>query len=540
MKHQTRRIKIFLQISILLLLLVPLVSSLWPDSNMFGVYGRIYDGRAILKTTPLKWVLTETDEPVSPAYKAELLDSNGVLLKIFKFTATEVILDYDLNDDYRYFTFMLNIPKDTSQIDIKYNDGIIGKFYITKNPPVITSLVVTKVNDELFSISWDSYDADEDIISYDLFYNSGGSWELIDYDITSKSYLLNTTFLGGGNPIVSVIASDGFNQAEVISNSFYVPTKLPEAYINFPLEGSEYIGESEIALKGLAYDPEDGFIENPDLLVWVIDGDITGYGSYLTMNDLSLGEHTITLTAADSEGKSTSATTNIEITTETMPDVRIKEISIYPTELRETSPGKLDSNEVFIQAALFNVRSDTFCSISFYEGDNLLKNEDIYLPANRLRYAYATFTAAQTGDYSISVKASNCDPEESETGNNEASALLRVLPYDTIPPNIVLGANPSILWPPNDKPVDVAISGSITDGISGVNKDSVNLIVDGVSKEIILDSNGGFNTVVPLIAKRAGQEKDGRVYNIELTASDNAGNNAITSAVVLVPHDQGK
>ena len=108
---------------------------------------------------------------------------------------------------------------------------------------------------------------------------------------------------------------------------------------------------------------------------------------------------------------------------------------------------------------------------------------------------------------------------------------------DTAPPGITLNANPSVLWPPNNKLTDVTISGSITDDISGVDKASITLMVDNAKKEVSLDNNGNFRIVVPLLASRIGTEIEGKKYYINLTSSDNAGNTANASYAILVPHD---
>lgn len=111
---------------------------------------------------------------------------------------------------------------------------------------------------------------------------------------------------------------------------------------------------------------------------------------------------------------------------------------------------------------------------------------------------------------------------------------------DKTPPKIEISASPEELWPPNNKPVDVAIYGSVIDDVSGVNKNSLKLTINNEEKEFSIDDFGNFNFIAPLIAKRSGQEKQGYEYKIELSAEDNFGNAAASSSIVLVPHDQRK
>ena len=68
-----------------------------------------------------------------------------------------------------------------------------------------------------------------------------------------------------------------------------------------------------MALVGSAYDPEDGSLEGSHLS-WTssLDGDL-GTGELLFAPDLSRGQHTITVTARDSEGNEGSASIRIKV-----------------------------------------------------------------------------------------------------------------------------------------------------------------------------------------------------------------------------------
>lgn len=106
---------------------------------------------------------------------------------------------------------------------------------------------------------------------------------------------------------------------------------------------------------------------------------------------------------------------------------------------------------------------------------------------------------------------------------------------DKMPPTLNLNTNPSILWPPDHKMIDVMIGGGATDAISGLAS-----ITFTVADEygIVQPSISDFNTTIPLEAWREGTDKDGRRYTITATATDVAGNNTTMSTQVFVPHDQ--
>lgn len=86
----------------------------------------------------------------------------------------------------------------------------------------------------------------------------------------------------------------------------------PVAMIDSPADDAQFAAGASIEFTGTATDAEDGVLNSGDL-VWTssIDGMI-GIGSALTRSDLSVGTHTITLTATDAAGSTGSA--NVVIT----------------------------------------------------------------------------------------------------------------------------------------------------------------------------------------------------------------------------------
>ena len=119
---------------------------------------------------------------------------------------------------------------------------------------------------------------------------------------------------------------------------------------------------------------------------------------------------------------------------------------------------------------------------------------------------------------------------------------------DNTPPTITAAATPSILWPPDGKLVAVTVSGTIQDdaGGSGVDPASAAFaVVDEYGQvqpagHVTVASNGSYSFTAQLQASRNGNDRDGRLYVITVSAHDNAGNSASATANVTVPHDQGR
>lgn len=106
----------------------------------------------------------------------------------------------------------------------------------------------------------------------------------------------------------------------------------PSVIINNPSDGAKYVFGDTITFNGSGNDFEDGDLAGGNL-VWTssIDGQI-GTGESFTRSDLSVGTHTITLTATDSDGNEVSAS------------VRILVEYAYPYTVIETIPTQNELN----------------------------------------------------------------------------------------------------------------------------------------------------------------------------------------------------
>lgn len=124
-----------------------------------------------------------------------------------------------------------------------------------------------------------------------------------------------------------------------------------------------------------------------------------------------------------------------------------------------------------------------------------------------------------------------------DTFGNEAAEVSRLVNVrDTVAPVINITENLALLWPPNHKMVEVFVEGGATDSGAGI-----------ASVEIrVQDEYGQYNMLVPgfgssiyLEASRKGQDKDGRLYTLTVSATDKSGNVSTATAQIIVPHDMG-
>ncbi len=122
-------------------------------------------------------------------------------------------------------------------------------------------------------------------------------------------------------------------------------------------------------------------------------------------------------------------------------------------------------------------------------------------------------------------------------GNVEKADNSFELYLDKTPPKLSITATPDTLWPPDNKMVDVTISGKAEDSLSGIDSLSFKVTDEYGKVQPIIT---GFGSTIKLEASRDGNDKDGRIYAISVTAKDKAGNESTASTIVTVPHDQGQ
>lgn len=117
---------------------------------------------------------------------------------------------------------------------------------------------------------------------------------------TGESLTVSGLSIGIHTITLTVVDSDGGIDVHPITVP--ITNARPTATVTKPASGSSFNAGASVELTGTATDPEDGVLSGASL-VWTSDLDgLLGSGESVTVDGLSIGVHTITLTATDSNG----------------------------------------------------------------------------------------------------------------------------------------------------------------------------------------------------------------------------------------------
>ena len=177
---------------------------------------------------------------------------------------------------------------------------------------------------------------------------------------------------------------------------------------------------------------------------------------------------------------------------------------------------------------------------------NGIKNFPVIQPGQTFNFGVTVpFNDDPRSPYSMSDLAYLTGHFTVRFNDNEKPATYTgsIVPIDTTPPTLTVTLSPATLWPPNNKLVPVSASITVKDDydpepeikLESITSSEV-LAADDIQGAQLGTDDRSFS----LAAKRAGNNMAGRIYTVTYSATDASGNKATASAIVTVPHDQGK
>ncbi len=172
--------------------------------------------------------------------------------------------------------------------------------------------LISSLNSTFYGSGFDAQDGD--ILSQNL------SWSSDRQGVLGAGNAITVASLLSGLHLITLIVTDndGLTHSTQINVSVPEPGK-PVVKITSPIEGQRLPSDTEVIFTADALDYEDGVLSG-DAFSWnsSLDG-FLGNGEWLSINDLSIGNHTITLKATDSDELSTDQV--VYITVEQGPPV---------------------------------------------------------------------------------------------------------------------------------------------------------------------------------------------------------------------------
>src|SRR3989344_8289537 len=143
-------------------------------NNSYLISGKIYNDRVELNNLiKADYILMESEENPGSIYSAEFLGSSNNLLRKFMFEVSEQA-DYETQELYKEFYFIIDLPTETKKIFIKENGNMIHEFIISENAPVVNNIEINDLGNGEFEISWQASDVDGNELNYGLYYRSEG------------------------------------------------------------------------------------------------------------------------------------------------------------------------------------------------------------------------------------------------------------------------------------------------------------------------------------------------------------------------------
>jgi len=284
-----------------------------PDPAVLLITGAIFqDGAGMLN--PMYKGEGIPSSSKAGEYSVEALDPEDNVLAAITFPAIFQPLDPSSETDMAPFELILPVVEGTQRIVLKGPSGLLDQIEVTPNVPVVTIGSISPLpGTQEFDLGWEATDADGDQLTVSIDYSHDGvtyqPFALPATDLASPLRFDTSTLPGGAAVTVRVVATDGVNTGVAVSAPFAVANKPPVASILSPASGSTLA--DSVLLQGMGYDPEESYLQGASLQ-WFsnVDGAL-GEGPTLASDNLSLGDHTITLVVTDSQGNTASDSVDI-------------------------------------------------------------------------------------------------------------------------------------------------------------------------------------------------------------------------------------
>lgn len=368
--------------------------------------------------------------------------------------------------------------------------------------------------------------------------NSSGSWKKQIVDNRENTGLFTSIVVGSTEDVhISYWSADSNNLEYATNKIVPLPQSPPVADAG---EDRVVISEdfSDTIIYGTATDPDNDSLtyrwmsEDIPLTSWeLVDEDGQTVLNLSDIVPLDRGEYTLTLEVTDGEA---TATDQMVLSVDNSPPQAVASGGgIYQIGDPITLSGQVSDHDGDLLGYEWLIDGEREIDGQL---ESIMGGEPVDIPEHTLWGLY-------TGEYTATLIVTDevSDPIFKE---------LTIEIIDTVAPTLAPTANTSILWPPNHKMVDIAITTNASDNSGGTISLDV-VVKSSESEEGLGDGNTAEDWEVTeidevdgmiylkLLAERSGTGNE-RTYTVTITAMDDAGNSSSSDILFIVPHDKKK
>ena len=218
------------------------------------------------------------------------------------------------------FAAAISYPVEARSVVILTGTQVLVSRTLSGNAPSVTLLSPNggEAFSDMLIASWSASDPGGDELTFELHYSTDGgeSWVGVSGPIPTTTYTLQLANIAGStNALLRVLATDGANEADDVSNGpFAVPTKDPSVLILSPDTNTKLRPGDMLVLEGMLVDLEDSATTEGITYTWTSNRDgLLGNEASVGAQLASPGFHTLTLTVTDRDGNSASKSVQVQV-----------------------------------------------------------------------------------------------------------------------------------------------------------------------------------------------------------------------------------
>lgn len=322
-------------------------------ADMLSVYGFLLPNKHMAQIHYLSHSNSVVAVPQRTAgtYSIRLLDASNAVLADYPFTPDAA------EEGQTFQSFGEIVPFVAGTVKIQIVETTANEVWreetVSANAPVVSNVALQAASNPvtgLATLSWTAVDADNDSLIFDIYYSqdNGTSYEPVVFGVVDSSYALDTDKLGGSSTAVfKVVANDGVNTGFAASAPLNIAIKAPLPQIINPADGAQVDWGQLVTLEGDAFDYQEGGL--PTQFVWSNQYGVLGRASSISIEDLPVGENTITLEVTNGEGVSASTTITVIVKDDLEFEPALLEVG--PTE----TGWQVTASETAVQTATLTI-----------------------------------------------------------------------------------------------------------------------------------------------------------------------------------------